>query len=115
MSVPPSILPLFSVQASSQSFDLTNQLLPRRDADVYNLAHFDGDDLDMGNIQDLEDLSGMQDDEDVIEPDFTVPEKRRKSRMEVTDEPEAGDRQIFSPYSCPVARGLVQSRIAEKL
>ncbi len=101
-AAPIDLATLSPAQASSQSFDLTNQLSYQEGMpDVYNLAHFDGDDMDMGNIQDLEDLSGMQDDEDVIEPDFSVTEKRRKSRMEVTDEPEAGDRQIFTPYSCP--------------
>jgi hypothetical protein len=101
-AAPIDLATLSPVQVTSQSFDLTDKLSSQEGMpDVYNLAHYDGDDLDMGNIQDLEDLSGMQDDEDVVEPDFSVTEKRRKSRMEVTDEPEAGDRQIFSPYSCP--------------
>lgn len=102
---PIDLATLSPAQTSSHSFDLTNQLSPHGMPDMYNLAHYDGDDLDVGDMHDLEDISSLhahdEEAEEAVGPDFANTEKRRKSRMEVTEEPESGDRQIFTPYSCP--------------
>jgi hypothetical protein len=84
--------------------------------DEYNLTQFDSSELDdMQGMQQMQSLDSgyinVEEDDDEIDADqhqgefqqstTGVTEKRRKSRMEASDEPDAVEREIFTPYSCP--------------